>query len=200
MRHAPADSALLEIARDQQLGFVRMARFFPNTFVVCIAPSEHVLNRVESIDHMMRSVAGEASRKSVTTGCGVVKNSGFGDGFGHGRILPRRTILFHRPANFALAAATAPVLSPIPASDLKPSNGAFAGPKHPVNGSRTNHLVLAIAGTVGRRTFQRRTSGHLYGLCVTRPSGEFSFRADKNKVIFTMANEKDVIRAACSSI
>jgi hypothetical protein len=72
-------------------------------------------------------VAGEASRKSVTTGCGVVKNSGFGDGFGHGRILPRRTILFHRPANFALAAATAPVLSPIPASDLKPSNGAFPG-------------------------------------------------------------------------
>jgi len=69
--HAPGDGSLLEVARDQQLRFVRVARFLPNAFPVWIAPAEHVLDRVEGIDHVVRMSAGEASREAVIAGLGT---------------------------------------------------------------------------------------------------------------------------------
>ena len=69
--HAPGDGSLLEVARDQQLRFVRVAGFLPNAFPVWIAPAEHVLDRVEGIDHVVRMSAGEASREAVIAGLGT---------------------------------------------------------------------------------------------------------------------------------
>lgn len=60
MRHAPADGSLFEIPRDEQPGFVGIARFLPNALPVWIAPAEHVFDRVESVDHVMRMTGGEA--------------------------------------------------------------------------------------------------------------------------------------------
>ncbi len=83
MRHAPADSSFLEVARDKQLRFVRVACFLPNALPVRIAPAEHVFDGVESVERVMHVTAGEAGREAIAVGCWVVENGGFGNAFGH---------------------------------------------------------------------------------------------------------------------
>ena len=63
--HAPGDGSLLEVARDQQLRFVRVAGFLPNAFPVWIAPSEYLFDGIESVDHMMHVTARVAGGESV---------------------------------------------------------------------------------------------------------------------------------------
>ena len=61
MRHAPANCSFLEIARDQQLRFVRIAGFLPSAFAVWIAPGERLVHRIERRDRVMWRLAGEVA-------------------------------------------------------------------------------------------------------------------------------------------
>ena len=47
MRHAPANSSFLVVARDQQFGFVRVASFFPDALPVWIAPGKYLVHIIE---------------------------------------------------------------------------------------------------------------------------------------------------------
>jgi len=88
--HAPADSSLLEVARDEQLAFVRVTDLLPNAFALRIAPRERLFDGVESVDQVMHVTPRKAGREAVIPGCRIVENYGFGNAFGHDRILPRR--------------------------------------------------------------------------------------------------------------
>ena len=82
MRHPPADSSFLVVARDQQFGFVCVARLFPNPFAVWIAPGEHLVDGIERRYRVVRIPIGEASGEAIRAGCRVVENGGFGKAFG----------------------------------------------------------------------------------------------------------------------
>jgi hypothetical protein len=60
MRHAPANGSFLEVARDKQLRFVRIAGFLPGAFPVWIAPGEQFFDGVERRYRMVRMTAGKA--------------------------------------------------------------------------------------------------------------------------------------------
>ena len=66
--------ALLKVARDEQFGFIRVARFLPNAFPVRIAPAEHILDRVEGVHRVKDALAAINPGNSIRT-CGLPDRS-----------------------------------------------------------------------------------------------------------------------------